>query len=259
MLLQVDFVLRMIAEQKCLRSARILQEGEHLVSRRAFPSLYAGSYDQGEADFVRYIHEVFPKLFTIGDHELRGRLRRFMQLVLRNGRVHNEDFLHRFLFEFWADVCGSSGTQFTLGEKYFKGQNASGETAFTKNVVKRVYRGAENIPDIMAFSGASDRIVYIIEIKNEVLDDRALGQILRYYQVTRSICDRIATHWYVSKVVPVLVVPDGNRSFWDSLPFHFREVIEIVYWKSAADGSVELHDGKRALREMVCHALFTTP
>jgi hypothetical protein len=249
-MLQVEFVRQMIGKNKCLKTSKFLDEADFLISRTAFPKLYSGSADRSEADFIKYIHDVLPALFVRADRELRSALRAFMQVVLKNGRMHNEEFLHRFLFEFWTDLCDSS-VPFVLDEKYFKGQRIGDETEFSRNVVQRVYQHGEHIPDILGFSGGDEKCVYIVEIKNEKLDDRALGQILRYYQVVRRICDRLAKQWYVRRVVPLLVVPDGHRSFWQSMPFYFREVVEIVYWKAGAEGTVELHDGKRRLREMV--------
>lgn len=127
-------------------------------------------------------------------------------------------------------------------------------------LVSKVYKGGEHVPDIIAISSEPSPILYVIEIKNEGIDDRALGQILRYYQVVRNICDRSVTRCNARRVTPVLVVPPTDGlSFWDSVPFHFREVVEIYFWRSNSDGSIELVDGKACLRRMARGRVFSAP
>jgi hypothetical protein len=255
-MLSPDLLLRLISQRKCLRSAVPLSVEELLISRSSFPHLFRGEFAKDEADFIGHIFARIVGILPLVADEGRTAIRGFMQEVLRNGKIHSEEFLHRYLFEFWDDTWMDAGDGFSLCEKFYKCKLQDGVSAFAKSVVPRVYLSGQNIPDIIGISGKASKCVYVIEIKNEPLDDRALGQILRYYQVVRTVCDKHWLHGSVKRVIPVLVVPEGSLSFWESVPFHFREVLEILYWRLNSHGAIELVDGKAVLRQISGSRVF---
>jgi hypothetical protein len=257
-MLSTELIIRLISERKCLRSTEHLGSAEHLISRHSFPALFRGETQQQEVDFVKLIFGRLESVLANLDDDGRASVQFFMQDVLRNGKIHNEEFLHRYLFEFWDDAWLNQEESFGLLEKFYKCQLDEYASPFAKSVIPKLYKRGEHVPDIIAISGDATKRVFVIEIKNEPLDDRALGQILRYYQVVRHACDRNTLYGSAKRVVPVLVVPEGDLSFWDSVPFHFREVLEILYWRLSSDGRVELVDGKAVLRRISGGRIFAT-
>ncbi len=221
-----------------------------MICQRSFPALFVGETKVEEAEYIKLIVQGLDSIFSELDETQRGSVKCFMRDVLRNGKIHNEEFLHRYLFHFWDDAWLSHHGAVAIREKFFKCNVSDSASRFGRSLVGRVYNRGEHIPDIIGIAGDSDERIYVIEIKNEPLDDRALGQILRYYQVVRNACDRDALYGNVKRVVPVLIVPDGGISFWDSVPFHFREVLEILYWRLNSIGDVVLVDGKSVLRRI---------
>ncbi len=249
-MLTSELIVRLICDRKCIRSVIPLSSSEHLISRESFPSLFRGEIREQEAEFIWLIFDRLDSVLRNLDEVGRNSVRQFMQDVLRNGKIHNEEFLHRYLFEFWEDAWLTLNGSFKFQEKFFKCKVNDAGSRFSRNLIARIRNAGENIPDIIAISGDVDKTIFVIEIKNEPLDDRALGQILRYYQVVRHACDRDTRSGDVKRVVPVLVVPSGDVTFWDSVPFHFREVLEILYWRVSSSGVVELVDGKSVLRRI---------
>jgi hypothetical protein len=245
-------VLRLVQERKCIKSARPLELGEFVVGRLAFPLLYGGGSNSRESDFLLEIFSHIPALICLDDG-IRNEIRDFMQIVLRNGSMHSEDFLHRYLYEFWADIDRPNAS-FAMQESFYKCQGDSSNSVFMQEVVKRVHERGKNVPDILGRSNTGS--VLIVEIKNEDLDDRALGQVLRYYQLVRNACDRYFVNLASCNVVPILIAPSCSLGFWNSIPFHFREVLEIYYWRISSEGKVYLVDGKQCLRDSARMRLF---
>ncbi len=251
-MLSFDTLCRLINERKCVKSARALELDECVVSRSAFPRLYGGGSEDKESDFLLEIFSHIPSILAL-DSGLRGEIQAFMQIVLRNGSMHSEEFLHRYLYEFWEEIeRPHHGLE--MKESYFKCQGSTASSSFLRDVVRRVHEKGTNIPDILGCTNSNS--VLIVEIKNEELDDRALGQILRYYQVVRNTCDRYFVNRDSCRVVPMLIAPGCSLGFWNSIPFHFREVLEIYYWRVSSSGKVHLVDGKQSLRDSARTRLF---
>lgn len=256
-MLNLDTLVRLHNERKCIFSTKILADEECLISKHAFPRFYKRESDKEEIVALEQIIQIIPSiLLKDPSQNLRNDIKKFMQSVLKHGSLHNEDFIHKFLFEYWEDVCKEQ-TGIVFKEKYFKGDSTESlnetETHFYKNIVKKVYKGKTHVPDIIGVCDQPFKCVYVIDIKNQSLDDRSLGQILRYYQVVRSICDKYDQRYHSYKVIPVLMAIDGSLSgglqYWYTIPFHFREILDIYFWFATADGLIELRNGKSHFRQ----------
>jgi hypothetical protein len=173
--------------------------------------------------------------------------------------MHQEDFVQHYVFQFWSDLWGFGSPPIQLSERYFEGKTLDSSTYFARDIVSRIYEGHKTVPDIIALGGETNQTLYIVEIKNVPLDDRAVGQILRYYQVARSVCDRIPSQCDIRRIVPVLVVPSSDLTYWHSLPYFFREFLELLYWRTSSDGSVRLVDGKQSLRSIARSKIIFAP
>jgi hypothetical protein len=247
-------LLQLMRQRKCVKTRQALGIGEAVLSRASCPRLYSGEYSEDESRFVEIVFQAVQACIPQMTDDDRKQLKQFMEIVLRNGRIHREDFLHRYLFEFWQEVCEIEEWR-RLDQRFFKCQETTECSDFSRRLLGLIRGQAQHFPDIVALSGQGAINVTIVEVKNEPLDDRALGQILRYYQVTRSACDRLMTLRQTRRVCPILVVPDGDLRqgdlrFWDAVPFHFREVLEILFWTVDHTGCVVLRDGKAILRRL---------
>jgi hypothetical protein len=242
-------IRRLMEQGRCLQSQSRLKDGEALVSQDAFPCLYQGIYHKEEADFLFLVCSTLPEIISADSGVFRPEIKRFIELVLRNGQIHKEEFLHRYLFEFWEEICVFPELM-QLEHLFFKCQENGETNTFCKRLLAGIRVDGSNYPDMIGVSGGTSRTVYVLEVKNEALDDRALGQILRYYYVVRTACDRLLAHGQVKRVRPVLIVPSGDLAFWDAVPFHFREVLDILFWRISSNGAVELVDGQAILRRL---------
>lgn len=248
-----DLVSRSLRHDRCLLTGRSLSEGEVLVSEKACPHLYRGEYTNLEADVVWSVFGTLCSLLQEDRDSFARPIRKFMGIVLRNGQIHNEEFLHRYLFEFWNDEDAVIGVRPFLNERYFKCQVTDTASRIAKSLVRRVAASRNAVPDMLASLGEGWKDIGVVEIKNEPLDDRAVGQIMRYYTLVRAIADR---EFHSSSVIPVLVIPDGDMQFWDSIPYYFKEVLKILFWRVTHDGKVELADGKSVFRRKCAQRLF---
>jgi hypothetical protein len=247
-MISLETLQRLLTERKCPCTLLPLSPDEYVVSRKSFPKLYGGGRGDSESKFISAIFDHIPSVLSSqSESDVRDCIRGFMQLVLRNGTMHSEDFLHRYIFEFWGEI-EHPFTSKSITESYFKCQDRdSTNSDFFRHLVRKIYQSGKTVPDIIACTRSSE--IFVIEIKNAELDDRALGQILRYYQIVRSTCDRSFFDKSAWKITPILIATAGRLDFWDSLPMHFREFLEIFFWQTTSDGRINLIDGKASLRE----------
>jgi|GEM_PF-3101466 len=256
-MISAELVARSLHLQSCLITGRRLVDEESLVSAHACPHLYRGEYATFDADVVRNVFGTLCRLLGEDRESYSDQIQKFMALVLRNGQIHNEEFLHRYLFEFWSDDSAIIGCRPELDERYFKCQLSDSASREAKTLVRRVLALRNAIPDMIASCGNNWHDIGVVEIKNERLDDRAVGQILRYYTLVRGIADR---EFHSSSVTPILIVPDGalesDIHTWEAIPFYFKEVLKILFWRVTHDGRVELVDAKSVFRRKCAQRLF---
>jgi hypothetical protein len=252
-----ELVARSLYHQTCLITGRRLADGESLVSEHACPHLYRGEYSKFDSDVVWNVFRTLCNLLGEDREAWSHQIQKFMALVLRNGQIHNEEFLHRYLFEFWSDDSAVIGCRPGLDERYFKCQLSDSASRTAKTLVRSVLALRNAVPDMIASCGKNWLDIGVVEIKNERLDDRAVGQILRYYTLVRGIADR---EFHSSSVTPILIVPDGvpesDIHIWDAIPFYFKEVLKILFWRVTHEGRVELVDAKSVFRRKCAQRLF---
>jgi hypothetical protein len=247
-MLSLETTKRLILERKCLFSTISLVPEECVVSRNQFPKLYLGEYSVDESRLIGNLICQIPELFLYGNEFIRDQIKRFMEIVIRNGQIHNEEFVHRYIHEFWGDIDRSNLHSIEFSESYYKGQSWDLQSDFYDLFVRKVVAGNDHLPDIIAYSSNNGGTAWLIEIKKDSIDDRALGQILRYYHRGRVIADRNRFGVGIKNVVPVIICHQGSLTFWDAIPFHFREILEILFYRVDNSGRIKLIDGKTSLR-----------
>jgi hypothetical protein len=168
---------------------------------------------------------------------------------MRKGALPREELVHRYLFEFWEHVwSGTSSVK--LRELYSEGDPLGSSTPFARSLLPHIVRyrsRADAWIDIVGLGGETGRDLFLIEVKLDELDDRAVGQVLRYYQTTRSVCDRVSHDCDIARIVPVLIVQKARLDFWTAFPLHFRELMHIYYYEITDANDLKLRDGRKIL------------
>ena len=119
-MLPMEMFMRLVHERKCVRTSAPLQPEEHIVSQSAFPKLFAGVTDAKETKFILSIFATLEHSLGSLSDTAKMDARQFMQIVLRHGGIHNEEFLHRYLYEFWIDSWIPQASYKPPEEKIFK-------------------------------------------------------------------------------------------------------------------------------------------
>lgn len=248
MLISPDAIVRALGTNRCLRSQRPLDPGEVLLSRLAFPALYGKRQDDGER---RYIDAIFKAtnrvLRDAALTNFRETIRRFMGFVIHQQSFACEWYVHTYLFNFWDEVWQFPEEKFLLEERYCEGDGDSSTTPFATKLMPMLGE-ADAYPDIIGLGGSHGRELGIVEVKLDELDDRAVGQILRYYSIARNACDRAWHGCDIRRIVPILVVARVRLAFWEAIPLYFREFLRIISYRVEPNGfRLLLVDARRAL------------
>jgi hypothetical protein len=254
-LLSEDYLARAICNGRCVRHDIPLEPQEYLVSRRAAAFLYDGSLaikDDSAIAFCEALFKALPPLLkqASSSNVVRRAVLGFCSALIRQPSIAREEFIHWALFEFWDELWRSPEERIPLSEKYYEGGDAkaAATTKFSREILPRLRAADDAYPDIVGLGGRGSRELVLAEVKLEGIDDRAVGQILRYYQLGRAICDGGGHNCDIRGVLPVLIVRDIRRlAFWEAFPLHFREFLHVLTYGFDANGFLELVDSRRAL------------
>jgi hypothetical protein len=249
MLLKPDLVIRALRQHRCVRTLKELAPDESLVSRGAFPSLYDGSNDDSQAAYLESLFRAIPDVLAqTSEPELRERVRHFMGMVIDNRHLATEWHLHAYLFNFWDEAWVHADEAIPLAELYCEGNAGETRTQFADAFLPGFTR-ARAYPDILGIgAGRHARELVVVEVKLDDIDDRAVGQILRYYSLGRRLCDRTHHGCDIRRVTPVLVARRFSLSFWETLPPYFRELLRICSFSvEPKTRRVRLVDARRSI------------
>lgn len=250
MLLPPEIVLDAIRRRRCVRTGAILSSEERIVCQSAFPSLYAGRSDREEARYVETIFRSFIDVIALSDRdpEVRELVRHFVAFFVAKKAMLKESHVHFYLFEFWEELCAVESDITPFSERYFEGVARGSNSNFARNLLPRLSSAEDAYPDIVGLGGRAGRDLIVVEVKLGELDDRGVGQIQRYYSIARSACDRLWHDCDISRVIPVVVVSSARLPFWEALPLHFREFLQIYFYSVDSDLNLRLTDGRRVLQ-----------
>jgi hypothetical protein len=238
-----------LRERRCLRCKVRLTPHEDLVCAKDFPALYGGPPSEDEARYLGYIRKCLPnKDFTVEDlpQGESDEFRRFLLRIVRS-KVLIEEYLHLYVFLFWESLVWEDCEPIALEEKYYKCNPDGADTHFAKNLLPRISSEKGSIFDI---AGIGQRLMYVCELKHGVLDDRGVGQTLRYFEHAATITELADHRCDVRGVVPVLIVADADTSQWLAFPRYFRELLRIYYFRTD-ECCLRLCDGKKRLRSLI--------
>ena len=244
-------LLERLESGRCLIDGKVLEPGDVVVSGRVAPHLYSLASPVQNGPLVEEAVDAVLEALA-SPKSVNGAMRSLMRKFLaRNlGRAElaensREKIVHKYLFHFWRDVWEDSDcTPITLDEGCIPqdGRTWEGESPFFRRLVPRF--NAEAPVDILALS---EPTIYLVEVKYGGVDDRAIGQLLRYFETARFLCTVVDHLCDIRHVVPVLIARDCSEQFWVSLSPSFRELIRVYYYRVEEDRLV-LVDGRKQLR-----------
>ncbi|MGF6923890.1 hypothetical protein [Paraburkholderia sp. 40] len=256
MLIPFSVLVSALAENRCVLSRKLLSFDEAVISRDRVPSLYDTSLNAKDKTVAREIvkmivcniHEI--RLLFATKPDARLLLRRFFGLCLRHGGEGDEGILHAYLFAFWEDVVRqvSLGRPMLTSPRWASkefgvglGDIPAGEKAIAEKLI------AVGVQVDLFFCDEKTQTLCLAEIKRGVCDDRAIGQILRYYQSAwRLLHSSQFRSMNLNYVWPILIVENVKEHHLQSLPVHFRGMLDVLTYQTAEDGCPELMSFRKA-------------
>lgn len=260
-LYRASLVLDRVHANRCLTGNESLVVGEYIYCRQCMPSIYSNKLsaaDKKKADEL--IKSLLEDNRTIREsmHDnqvVRQRLQSFFSLLLINGGDSLEAFVHAHIFLFWEQLTFSGaiagrprGQLFWMAKSPPTGTSHREVGGMAGSVIDRLSREGVQI-DLAAVDPETETL-WLVEIKREGLDDRAVGQMLRYFdRAVRCLPSREFRTLNINHVRPVIVLESVDPHLWRSIPLHFRELLEIYAFgrSETADDSLRLTRVRRQL------------
>lgn len=249
-------LLERIRDGRCVKSTDILTSDEKLiVSRKEMPCLYANQVNSEEKMYLRRLIRAMEPSLTESDVFPSGifgeRLEQFylrvLDLYLEKETV--EAVLHQFLFRFWNSVDSNEAFGFPQDVQLFYKCKSIGDDAIGGLLGRLRRNGCEC--DLVAYS-IPDRVLWFIDAKRDPPDDRAIGQIRRYYQLATAALEEFDPKKNIRLVRPALVCPRVDVSAFHALGTPFRDLCEIWTFRVHAN-KLHVQDERLKLLSQIRH------
>jgi hypothetical protein len=253
MMLSFSVVGDLLGQNRCLLGNAVLLADEYLVSQLRVPSLYqtAGNLTKSDKSIIREI----VKLLIFNSAELRDifiaipdikiRVKRFFGNCFSHGDSSDESFIHAYVFLFWDDISLVLKFNRPLPSRIMWGSSEFGYTSPDMNQAELAISSKMTSYGVEIDLFASDidtQTIALIEIKRGSIDDRAIGQILRYYQtVWQALNEREFRAMNISYVWPIILVQSITGRELQSLPVHFRGLLDVITYRIDLQGMPEFH------------------
>ena len=249
-LLVLDTFLRRVSNRECVVSGKRLGVNETILSKAELPGLYDAS--KWTPNGMQLLKAVVSTLLegrdaVLIDADNGSKIRQnvswfFSYLLLQKEKVP-EYCVHAYLFLFWSDIEYRNAFLPPNGEVFFTSKSLD----YSIDQEQKYYPVLQRIKalvkvDLVAVSESTQHI-FLIEIKRGPLDDRAVGQVLRYFnQINRLLTERVVRAFDLSYVRPILVLSEADKEFVEAFPVHFREILDIFEYSvsSSDDGSARV-------------------
>uniref|UniRef100_E1T3W6 Uncharacterized protein n=1 Tax=Burkholderia sp. (strain CCGE1003) TaxID=640512 RepID=E1T3W6_BURSG len=238
-LYSASLVLDRVHANRCLTGNESLLVGEYIYCRRCLPSIYGGKLStvdkKKSGELISSLLEENKAIReTMRDSQLaRQRLQSFFALLLANGGESLEAFVHAYMFLFWEHLAFLGAIAgHPRGQLFWMAKSPPTGTAYKEvggtagSVIERLSQEGVQI-DLAAVDPQAETL-WLLEIKRDDLDDRAVGQMLRYFdRAVRCLPSREFRALDINHVRPVIVLESVDPRLWRSIPLHFRELLEI--------------------------------
>lgn len=229
---------RSIRENRCCFSGCGLKVGEFLVSEIVCPGLYGGGFRTDDKEKVSLIVTRILENFVEFDVKFATRsdcllkVERFFGLCLKHGQKGDESYVHAYVYIFWKKIvkavklqCAVTDTPHWCSSKFGIFDTILDGDA--KLISQRLRSNGSEV-DLFTYDKQFGNLC-LVEIKRGEVDDRAIGQILRYFNtgwaLFRSREFRLRGLSYLSIIVIANQYP---RPFLSALPIHFLSLVELV-------------------------------
>jgi hypothetical protein len=231
MTLQSASIIERISQGRCVRSSDLLtQEDTLIVSRKELPNLYSGKICPEERDYIRSLMRVLEPSKELTEFKLdcvaSRRLEAFYLQLLSVYKTCDsfEAFLHQFLFRFWNRIDHSLAFGFPSdAQLYYKCVSPDSDNlSFLLGRLRRC--GCQC--DIAAYS-KSDSVLWLIDAKRNTPDDRAIGQIKRYYLLATAVIEEEDPRKNIRHIRPALICPTVDVTFFYAMGSPFRDFCEL--------------------------------
>jgi len=218
-----------------------LEDNEFGLSEKSLPGLYQKRINSEEMVYIKYIlDQLLNKKDDINEwpKEALNNLYEFFVLLndIQDGNIENS--LHLFLYLFWNQIEFEDNRDKIRGEIVYLG---SGKVIFTEDLNKEKIKYSEKIinsgvkVDLVNFD-IENQTLYLIEIKNKQIDDRTVGQILRYYNLITERLLYVNRSININYIKPIIIMfpeyPIPWKDQWLSLPVGFRELVEVFFYEN---------------------------
>lgn len=256
MLLLFKVVREALEQNRCVLSRAPLQADECVLGRARVPSLYAGRLSGADKSQLRDLVQVLvayaddTKTLVQGSTDVAFRLQAFFGKCIAHADAGDESFLHAYFFLFWDKIRSevSLGRELHLaprwGSKEFRGPLSANISADEKAVADCLVRAGVEI-DLYSYDARSETLA-LIELKRGESDDRAVGQLLRYYQAVWKLLPLSEFRKLnVNYVWPILVVSRIKEEHLQALPVHFRGLLDVLTFASRGDGAPDFTSFRR--------------
>jgi len=221
-------VLKNLELKKCLISGKYLKSHEAIVSKDSFPYFYDGTLDSKEKNLLTKLIEVFVSqkekimTFNIKTEDFYHRA-----LNLKD-KCPDELFLQSYVYLFWDTIEFRDHLIKPTGEVFWCSDNTTQDN-YPEKYHSLILKIKKLINIDLISIDLKAGVLFLIEIKRDQVDDRAIGQILRYYEACRPLLlDRRLNLNYIK---PIIVSKDISIQQWKGLPRSYSDIIEFYVYK----------------------------
>ncbi len=254
-LLAFERIRKCINRNVCIKTAKLLdqQAGEVLVSASEFPKLYDRRIDREERKFLIQVVKTLlanrSSFAKLDERDIR-KIQLFFTHVLDINAVGGlELFLQAYVFLFWREIEFTDSLVSPRGDLYWLSNSSVDPYIPTTNkfmpLIKKIQ--STNLVDLVAVDEETG-VLFLIEVKRGKVDDRCVGQVLRYFDAVCEIIYKENRSLDINYVRPVVVCAGANYEKWRAFPNLFRDLVDIYTCrKSVVTDELTISNTRRQL------------
>lgn len=248
MLLPFRIVKDALEQNRCVLSRAELRVDEFVLSRVVVPSLYDTRLIASDKEKIRDIVEVLvanpedTRSLIRTNSEISLRVQAFFGACVAHTDSTDEAFLHAYMYIYWERIRMEVALGRKLhvmprwGSKEFGGVSSSIISGDEKAMAGCLFKAGVEV-DLFSYDADTETLA-LIELKRGDTDDRAIGQLLRYYQTVWGLLpQREFRKLNINYVWPILVVNKIREEHIQALPLHFRGLLDVLLFTSINDAA----------------------
>lgn len=233
-LIDFDSINDSLIRNRCVLSQEPLSGDEYLVSRKRLPGAYTGSMNASEQNVCVSIIETLTREKRRVEglpSNLKSEVRNFFSQICAEKTDIIERFIESYVYIFWQELniglitTGDIEIFLTNQGSIRHNEELDQKLIGVPSVINKFVADAR--VDLIGLEVDSG-IIYSIEIKRGELDDRSIGQTLRYFRAQSDILYRLDRSVNINSIRPVLIVRRARAKYWLSFPDYFRELLIIL-------------------------------